>query len=336
MGALLLFFRELFRDTLKTILILFRIMIPVSVAVKALQELGVIPLIGEILYPVMKYAGLPGEMGLVWATGMITNLFGGVIAFLNIARDLPMSVAQVTAISMMMLVAHTFPIELTIARKTGVRLAAMFLFRFVFAYLFGMIVFWVYHLAGFGAMPASVAWRPDVVTDPGLGAWAVAELKNYAIIVLFVFILMLLIKILKKLGIIDLVSRWLNPALRFLGISNEVITISIVGLTLGVVYGGVLIISEVRENPRIGLRDVFYAMCLMGLCHSIIEDTILMMSLGASFAGVFVFRILLSILVIFVLVRITRRLPDRVMNRLFIIPDRRKTRTDLPQSTDKK
>ena len=130
------FFTSLLKDVFRTVLILFRIMIPISIIVKILQMLGIIQVIGEVLYPVMKYAGLPGEMGLVWATGMITNLFGGIIAFLNISGGMHLSIAQVTTISIMMLVAHTFPIELQIARKTGVRVAAMFCIRFLFAFLF--------------------------------------------------------------------------------------------------------------------------------------------------------------------------------------------------------
>ena len=62
------FFRVLVRETLKTSWVLFRIMIPVSIIVKMLQELDLIKYIGIALYPLMKYVGLPGEMGFVWGT----------------------------------------------------------------------------------------------------------------------------------------------------------------------------------------------------------------------------------------------------------------------------
>ncbi len=285
--------------------------------------LGFIQVIGDVLYPVMKFVGLPGEMGLVWATGMVTNLFGGIIAFLNISGSMDMSVAQVTTISIMMLVAHTFPIELTIARKTGVRLAAMFFIRLFFAYLFGFFIFHLYSLLGLGTETTHIAWRPETQADTSLASWALAELKNYGVIVIFIFCLMLLLKILKKIGFIDVITRALNPFLKFIGIGREVSAIALVGLTLGVVYGGALIISEVKSRHDIPKKDILYAMVLMGLCHSVIEDTILMVSLGASFTGVFVIRLLLTTLVLFILVRLTRNAPDRFMYRIFLRPEKK-------------
>jgi len=322
--SLIEFFKSLFKDVFRTVLILFRIMIPVSIIVKLLQMLGFIQVIGTVLYPVMKYVGLPGEMGLVWATGIITNLFGGIIAFLNISNGIELSIAQVTTISIMMLVAHTFPIELQIARKTGVRVIAMFLIRLVFAYIFGFIIYQLYNIFGINTETAEIIWRPETMPDNSLASWAVSELKNYLVIICFIFCLMLLLRILKKVGIIDLITRALNPFLKFLGIGKEVSTIALVGLTLGVVYGGALIIDEVKSNPAIPKKDIFYAMVLMGLCHSIIEDTILMMSLGATFSGIFIIRLLLSILVVFLLVRITRNTPDKFMYRIFLRPDKSK------------
>lgn len=322
--SLIEFFKSLIKDVFRTVLILFRIMIPVSIIVKLLQMLGFIQVIGSVLSPVMKYVGLPGEMGLVWATGIITNLFGGIIAFLNISNGIELSIAQVTTISIMMLVAHTFPIELQIARKTGVRVIAMFLIRLVFAYLFGFIIYQLYSIFGLYTETAQIIWRPETMPDNSLASWAVSELKNYLVIICFIFCLMLLLRILKKVGIIDLITRALNPFLKFLGIGKDVSTIALVGLTLGVVYGGALIIDEVKSNPAIPKKDIFYAMVLMGLCHSIIEDTILMMSLGATFSGIFIIRLLLSILVVFILVRFSRNAPDKFMYRIFLRPEKSK------------
>lgn len=312
------FSKQLFKDVLRTVLILFRIMIPISIIVKLLQMAGFITVIGEMLYPVMKYVGLPGEMGLVWASGMITNLFGGIIAFISISNGMELTVAQVTVISIMMLVAHTFPIELQIARKTGVRLVAMFLIRFGFAFIFGLILFHLYDALGWQTQTAQIVWKPSALPDNSLGSWAIGELKNYGMIVCFIFSLMLLLRILKKIGVIDIITRLLNPVLKFLGIGKEVTTIALVGLTLGVVYGGALIIDEVKSNPAMPKKDILYAMVLMGLCHSVIEDTILMVSLGASFVGIFVIRFVLSVIVVFCLVRITRLLSDKTMYRLFL------------------
>lgn len=308
---------QLFKDVFRSVLVLFRIMIPISIIVKLLQMAGFIEVIGDVLFPVMKYVGLPGEMGLVWATGIFTNLFGGIIAFIGISEGMELSVAQVTVISVMMLVAHTFPIELSIARKTGLRIVAMFLIRFVFAFIFGWFIFRFYDLFGWHTQTAQIIWKPDM-PDESLASWAIQQLKNYVVIIGLIFSLMFLLRILKKIGVIEIITRLLNPFLKFLGIGKDVTTIALVGLTLGIVYGGALIIDEVKTNPSIPKKDIFFAMVLMGLCHSVIEDTLLMVSLGASFIGVFFIRFILSVVVVFCLVRITRLISDEWMYRLFL------------------
>ena len=49
----------------KTTLILIKIVIPISIATKLMNDWGVIGYIGIALGPVMKCVGLPGSMGLV-------------------------------------------------------------------------------------------------------------------------------------------------------------------------------------------------------------------------------------------------------------------------------
>jgi hypothetical protein len=324
------FIASVFKQSIKTCLVLFKIMIPISIIVKVLQYTGAIEYIGMALFPLMKFVGLPGEMGLVWATGMITNLFGGVLAFINLSPGLNLSIAQVTIISVMMLVAHTFPIELTIARKTGVKLLSMFIIRFAAAFLLGALLNLTYKSTGYLQEPSMIQISSASAVDTSIGSWVVNELKNYLIIVLFVFSLILLLEILKLVGVIDLMTKALSPLLGFLGIGKGVITITIVGLTLGVVYGGALIINETKTN-KINRRDVFYAMVLMGIFHSIIEDSVLMISLGGHYSGIVIGRFVFTIIIIYILVKITKRMSDKTFNKLFLV---REKKTDNIEKSD--
>ena len=54
-------------ETWKTSLILIKIVVPISVVTKLMNDWGVIAYIGLVLRPVMECVGLPGSMGLVWA-----------------------------------------------------------------------------------------------------------------------------------------------------------------------------------------------------------------------------------------------------------------------------
>ena len=311
------FFKELFKDTISTAIVMFRIMIPVSIVVKILQMSGLIVYIGYVLAPIMRLVGLPGEMGLVWGTGMITNLFGGTLAYLNIAPTLHLTTAQTTIICLMMLVAHTFPIELQISRKAGVKFLVMFIHRFGFAFLMGLILNLIYNGFHFLQQPSVVTWKGQTVTDPSLQAWALGELKNYGMIFMIIFSLIFLIKIMKVTGIIDIITKGLSPLLRMMGIGAEVTTIAIIGLTLGIVYGGALIINE-SKSTEINKRDVFYCLALMGLCHSLIEDTILMIAIGGHYSGILIARLIFSFIIIWALVKFTKKLSDTTFAKYFL------------------
>ena len=110
------------------------------ILIKVLQETGLVELFGKVLQPLMVLTGLPGEMGLAWASAIATNLYGGVIIFATLAKDIDMTVAQATVMTSMMLMAHGFPVELQISKKAGTRLRAMFIFRFGSALIFGIFL----------------------------------------------------------------------------------------------------------------------------------------------------------------------------------------------------
>lgn len=315
------FFKELFKDFRDTAFVMLKILIPVSAGVKILQETGALVYIGIALAPLMKLVGLPGEMGLVWGTAMITNLFGGVLAFMNLAPVYDLTTAQTTTLCLMMLTAHTFPVELMIAQKAGVKLITMFFFRFGFAFLMGLMLNLIYN--GFGILqePSVITWKREVAANPSLPLWVLGEIKNYAMILLFILSLLLLLKILKVTGVINFITKGLSPMLRLMGIGAEVTTIAIIGLTLGVVYGGVLIINE-SKSKEIKKRDIFYCLALMGLCHSVIEDTILMMALGGHYSGILIARIIFSFLIILLVVKYTKRLSESAFARYFLVKEK--------------
>lgn len=311
------FFRRIITETGKTSWILFKIMIPISIVVKIIQELGWLPYIGKALAPIMNIVGLPGETGLIWASAMVVNIYGGLLTYFSLSGSMTLSTAQITVLLTMILVAHTFPIELQIARKAGIKLVVMFIIRFFFAILLGFILFKTYALMGVLQEPTTstfaITQQNITLTD-----WLLNELKNYATILLFVFALITILEILKITGIITIINKLLYPVLKILGIGKEVLPITVIGLTLGISYGGAIIIREANDG-KASKRDVFYALVLMGLCHSMIEDTMLMFAIGGDLSGILFARIIFALLISFIIVKITRNWSDTKFQRWFLL-----------------
>ena len=293
--------------------VLFRIMIPVLIAVKILDELGLVSLIATAFTPVMKLVGLPGEMGLVWATAVITNMYGGIVVFASIAPELHLTTAQITVMACMILVAHSMPVETTIARKAGVRVRFMVPFRLIGALLLGIILHQVYSIGGLLQDPGELLWEASP-SDGSLGAWGLSQLRNLVVIFLIVFVLIVLMKVLDRIGVTRMISRALRPVLSSMGIGESATTVTVLGMVLGISYGGGLIIRDVTSG-KMPKGDVFFSLALMGMSHAIVEDTLLMMSLGASITGVLLARVVFTWLVITGLVRLVKRMPERYFDR---------------------
>ncbi len=315
---------SLLRDSFSVCLVLFRMLVPVLLIVKVLETAGGIDLLGRFLAPLMGIAGLPGSTGLVWAAAMVTSLYGGIVVFLSIAPGAGLTCAQVTVLTTMMLVAHSLPVELSVARQAGVRIRFMAPWRVLGALALGAMLNLAYSAGDFLQQPAGILWHPPA-PQAGLAAWALSQLRNLAMIFAAVTILMAFLRILDRSGITKVLNRILRPVLASLGIGPEASTITILGMVLGLSYGGGLIIRGARsgEIPR---RDVFFSLSLMGLSHSVVEDSLLMLSLGASITGVLVARLAFTWALLPLLVALVKKLGDTSFNRhLYRAPSAERT-----------
>lgn len=298
--------KELVTNAARVSLDLFKIMIPIMILVKVLTELGIIKYLAMPLDPIMKIVGLPAQTGLVFATAILNNLYTAIAVYAALIPEMPvLSVAQVTILCTMMLIAHNLPVEGRIVQNCGVSLIGQIALRIGGAVLCGIIFNLVFSYWGLFAEPSKMLWTAGTA-DKGIWEWALGEIINLGSIFLIILILMTLMKTLKLLRVTDLLVRLLNPVLRLLGIGGEAATITIIGLTMGLAYGGGLIIHEAKSG-RVSQKDVFASTSLMGLSHSLIDDTLLMLLLGSSIYGILWGRLLFSFVVIAVITRLLSR-----------------------------
>jgi len=85
------------------------------------------------------------------------------------------------------------------------------------------------------------------------------------------------------------------PPLRLFGIQKEAMNIIIVGMTIGLQFGGGMLIKEVKTG-RIDKQSIFLSVSMLNLLHALIEDTILMILVGGHISGVLFARIIFSLI----------------------------------------
>lgn len=306
-------------ETLRASRDLYAVMIPVIVAVKVLQELDWVRHVARPLEPLMRLVGLPAEMGLAWAAGLLNGIYSGLIVLIQLAQNRaePLTVAQVTTLATLILIAHALPVECGIAHRCGARFLGQCALRFGTALACGAAYHGLTSAFGLSQQAAAIP-LPAPAADPGLVAWALGELRNLAMISGVIFALMLGMKLLRASGALDLVTRAIGPLMQLIGIGREAAAITVVGMTLGLSYGSGVILEEIRKGG-LSAREVFFAMSLMGVCHSLIEDTLVMLLVGADLWGLLGLRLIVGIAAIAVLVRLVRLVPEPLARRFLWI-----------------
>ena len=286
------FLKTLFDEVVTVSVPLFKLMIPIILLVKVLEEIGAITLLGQWLGPLMALVGLPEEMGLVWAATIATNIYGGMIVLYSVAADNTLTVAQMTVLGGLLLMAHGLPIETRIAQLAGMRMRVAIITRMFGAFAFDWLLHIFYDQTQTLQEPAQMMWQPQPIPD-GLVYWFLAQAKALVMIQIVIIILLTFLKIMRMLGVEKVIQWMLRPLLKLVGIGKEATTITLVGITLGIAFGGGLLIKEAHAG-HVSKKDVFTSLILLGFCHSLIEDTLLVILLGAHLSGVLWFRLVFA------------------------------------------
>lgn len=290
--------KPLGRDIVSTTVSLFKIMIPMLILIRVAETYGGVVFISELLEPFMTLLGLPGSMALVWATTLLTNIYGGIVVLVN--TDVALTVAQVTVLSSLLLVCHTLPIESMISKKAGIPFFITTLLRVGGGFLFAWLQSVYYATTETGQELAEILWQNDATVYESHLDWAIGQTGNLLTVFIVIALLLTLLRILKLLKIEQVMSMLMMPLLKILQVSKDAANLAVIGITLGLSYGGGLIINEAQKGT-LAVKDVLMTILLLNLLHSIIEDTALVMLLGAEFNMVFWGRIVFSVLVVAVI-----------------------------------
>jgi hypothetical protein len=275
---------------------LYKILIPFIFIIKILEEIGVVKLISNFFEPVVQLMGLPAELGIVWVTAIIINVYAGIVVFINVVPTLDLTVAQITVLTLIILIAHNILVESSVSRAAGVSFFYAAFLRIGMAFVAGVILSKIYLNFGFLQEKYSLVLQQQVVHSDYY-SWIVGQLKNLAYIFLIICTLVVSLNFLKAIGVEKLIRKLLEKPLKFMGISPSAINIIIVGLTIGIQFGGGLLIREAKSGA-INKQSILLSLSLLNLVHAVIEDTILMTILGGHISGILFFRVIFSLVVV--------------------------------------
>lgn len=278
---------------MKTALWLLKLTIPVSFAVFLLDYFGILKVIAVIVAPLFKLIGLSGQASIVLITSFFTNIYS-VIAVMT---TLGIGYREGTILAIMCLISHALIVETAIQKKTGSSPWRMIVTRLTAS----LVAAWAFNLL-LPAEPAATIGNLGVSTGSFSEAfihWLYDIAYTTLKIVILVNLLLVLQKILNEFGLIKWILKPFSPLLRLMGLPSSTGFLWIVAYTLGLGYGGAIMISETEEG-KLHREDADLLNHHIAISHSQLEDPLLFAAIGYNVPLLILPRMLLSIIYVWI------------------------------------
>jgi len=300
-----MFVKKLFQEIKDVIIPLYKILIPFIFIIKFLEIVGAVGLIAKAFEPFMSLIGLPAAFGIIWVTALVVNIYAALILLVNLLPFIDVSVAQITILTVAMLLCHNLVVESAISRSAGISFLFTVIFRLISAFFACWILNIIYTYFNYLNQPFVTSFTIEP-PQAGLLFWLKDQSLYLFYIFIIVVILVTLLEILKFIGVENFLKKILIPPLRFFGISDSAMNIIIVGMTMGLQFGGGILIKEVN-SAKIDKQSVFLSILMVNLVHAIFEDTLLMLAVGGHYSGVIFARIIFGLGISILMLKIYRR-----------------------------
>ncbi|MCD6153830.1 MAG: hypothetical protein J7J07_07980 [Syntrophobacterales bacterium] len=277
---------------------MLKIIIPVSFLTALLAWSSWIELLELIFQPIMNFFSLPAIAALPLIIGMLTGIYGGIASM----AVLPLTVEQMTLIAIFLLIAHNLIQEGIIQGKSGINFLKATLFRLVIAAVTVFIAAQFLDITSASQM--TVDGLQSHVSQPFLKMlqdWGIITVHLIIRIFFIIMFILTLLEVLKSLGWITHIVRFLFPLLKIMGLNQRVGVLWVTAVIFGLAYGGAVIVEEAK-NGQLSREDLEELHLSIGINHSMIEDPCLFLPLGISAFWLWIPRLIVAIIAVRLLV----------------------------------
>ncbi len=129
-------FKTSLKNTVKTVILLTKIVVPVILFVTLIDMTGILNYISAGFAPIMKIFGLPGEASLSLILGNVVNLY----AAISVISTMDLTSAQITTIAIMLLFSHSLILETSIIASIGVKRSTQLIIRIISMIVIGILL----------------------------------------------------------------------------------------------------------------------------------------------------------------------------------------------------
>jgi len=276
------------------------IMIPISLVMTMLMHTGWLAPITGVLAPLMSVYDIPAEASIVLIVGALINIYAGIA----VMASMPLDLWSINIIAVIMLICHNLPIETAVQAQTGAPPVAITLFRIIAALTTGLVLTFI--------LPEILKMQPwihasglDPVLDFSwqqiLSVWIHDSLLLTFKVILIILAITVVIDLMRHFNVLEMASAWFKPFTFINALPTQATFMWMAGLFFGIAYGSGVLISEAKAGHLD--RDTLLRLNIsLGISHSLIEDTLLFVAIGASLPGVLIPRMIAAALCVWLFV----------------------------------
>lgn len=270
-----------------------KMMLPITLAMALLKWAGAIELLSGWLAPVFEIFGLSAEGVLVFITACFSSLYAAIAAMATLSIDY----RTATILAVMGLICHNIIMETIIQRKAGAIAWFIVTLRVSMALVAALVLNVILPADYTGALIIDKAVAGDGTFVGAMRDWGLGMVKLLPMMFCLIVALNVLQGILREFNLIRIFTVPLLPLMKIFGLSRESSFLWIVLNTLGLAYGGSVLISEVSSN-EISQDEAKLLNTHAALNHSLLEDSFLFLAIGIGLFWLVVPRIVLAIVAV--------------------------------------
>jgi len=269
-------------------------MVPVSLAVIFLDHLGVLSLVSAVMTPFMKLIGLSGKASLVFLASILFNIYGA-IAVINV---FPLTLHEITILSLMCLLAHNLVIETALMKKTKSSAFKMVIIRLTAA----CALAWVLNLLVPGKSVTTLVTGIDLEQESFLGSlpiWGVSMGILLAKITLLVVCIKIGQKLMEEFKLLAYLSRLLSPFMKIFGLARENTDLWVVMNAVSYASCAALVSTRIKSGTM-KPQEADLLNHHASMMHSLVKDTLPFMLIGVALFWLVIPRFIMALCLVWI------------------------------------
>lgn len=268
-------------------------MLPITLGMALLNYAGVIGWISGFVSPLFGVMGLDGAGAMVFISAAFGNLYSGI----GVMATLGVDFRAALILASMCLICHNMIIETAIQRKTGASAVGIILLRVSMALVAGVAMNLVLPERLEGKLFFSGVQETADTLWGLVAGWALTMLPLIVKILAIIISLNVIQACMREFGLLKIIAVPLRPLMRVFGLPLSTSFLWIICNVVGLTYGGAVLVEEVRRGEA-SPRDASLLNTHVAISHSLLEDTLLFISIGLPALGLMLPRLVLAIVAV--------------------------------------